>query len=79
VRAPGGSARPRALRRLPVGAVAMAVSHAAGAFTLSDGTTTHCFTAGQAVLQYGRGNDCWRETLACANAPDKPAPPPVPH
>lgn len=28
---------------------------------------------------YGRDNGYWRETLACADAPDKSPPPPVPH
>ncbi len=161
------AARRGALRRLLLCTAAMVVSHAVSAFTFSDGTTMHCFAAGQPVAEYeappkhplvaanhaglvepdgsgyriawntailstlppemhdfiffhecahasvptrdellancvglktmravgragfavethlgafyGRGNEYWRETLACANASDKPAPPPVPH
>jgi hypothetical protein len=40
------------LRGVLVGLPAMAVSCAAGAFLFSDGTTMHCFAAGEPVMEY---------------------------
>jgi hypothetical protein len=40
------------LRRALVGVAAMVVSRAAGAFLFSDGTTMHCFAAGEPVMEY---------------------------
>jgi hypothetical protein len=44
--------RRSALRRLLLCTAAIVVPHAAGAFTFSDGTTMHCFAAGQPVAEY---------------------------
>ncbi len=46
---------PAAIRnvlRVLVGVAAMAVSRAVGAFLFSDGTTMHCFAAGEPVMEY---------------------------
>src|SRR5271167_605896 len=40
------------LRGVLLGLPAMAVSSAAGAFLFSDGTTMHCFAAGEPVMEY---------------------------
>jgi hypothetical protein len=45
-------ARRSALGRLLFCTAAIVLPHAAGAFTFSDGTTMHCFAAGQPVAEY---------------------------
>jgi hypothetical protein len=46
------AAKRNGLRRVLVGLAAMAVSFAAGAYRFNDGTTMHCFAAGEPVMEY---------------------------